>query len=273
MNPAPAVAVIISTFDQPDYLERVLPAISRQSRPPDEMLLADDGSGEATRRLFARWADQQSFRCEHLWQPHQGFRKTRILNEAIARARCPYLVFLDGDTLMHPDFVRDHGQLAQDRTFAQGHRVLVQRRAADWFGRGVFNRDRRRAFWQGQLSNLKVAYRWPRPLRRIRQDLHGIRGCNQGIWRADLLTVNGYNEDFEGWGREDSELGVRLMHAGIQRLDIRGWALCYHLWHEPLSRGQLPANDERLEQAMKTSVVTCVNGVNHHLPLDEHPAV
>jgi hypothetical protein len=147
----------------------------------------------------------------------------------------------------------------------QGHRALVKEQAAKSFGLAEFITDRRRAFWQGQLSGWKHCLRWPWPLMRRRQDLHGIRGCNLAIWRNDLLRVNGYNEAFVGWGREDSELAVRLMNQGVQRYDVRGWALCYHLWHPPASRAGLPTNDELLAQAQRDHVTRCTLGLSRHL--------
>jgi hypothetical protein len=117
-----------------------------------------------------------------------------------------------------------------------------------------------------QLRGLKHAYRWPFPLKRVRKDLRGVRGCNLAIWKADLARVNGYNEAFKGWGREDSELAVRLMNAGIKRVDVRGWALCYHLWHPPASRSGLPANDQLLEQAQASGATECELGLREHLP-------
>ena len=113
---------------------------------------------------------------------------------------------------------------------------------------------------------MKHAYRWPDPLRKARHDLRGIRGCNLGIWRDDLVRTNGYNEAFVGWGREDSELAVRLMNSGVRRLDVRGRALCYHLWHPPASRAGLPANDELLEQARRENATRCPQGLDQYLP-------
>jgi glycosyltransferase involved in cell wall biosynthesis len=260
-----SLGLIINTFEQPDYLGRVLGAMAAQSSAPDEVLLADDGSGEETRQVFRSWGAAQKLRIEHVWQSHEGFRRARILNQAIARSKSEYLVFLDGDTLPHPEFIADHLQLAQRGAFIQGHRALVKERAARWFGQGAFARDRQRAFWRGQLEGLKHAFRWPRPLCRRRTDLRGIRGCNLAIWRADLVQVNGYNEAFVGWGREDSELAVRLMNQGVKRLDVRGWALCYHLWHPPASRTGLPANDQLLEQAAASAAKVCERGLNQYL--------
>jgi hypothetical protein len=96
--------------------------------------------------------------------------------------------------------------------------------------------------------------------------LRGIRGCNLGIWRADLIRVNGYNEAFEGWGREDSELAVRLMNSGVLRRDVRGRCLCYHLWHPPADRSRVAANDALLDAALRTRATRCEPGLDRHRP-------
>lgn len=266
MNAGPTIALLINTYEQPDYLRRVLAAVARQTRLPEQVLLSDDGSGPETRSVFAAWSSGQRFQCEHVWQKHQGFRRARVLNQTIAKAGAEFLVFLDGDTVPHPRFVEDHQRLAIRGTFTQGHRALIGERAANRFGRNEFKADRRAAFCRAQLSGLKHAFRWPRPWRSFRRDLRGIRGCNLGIWRDDLVLVNGYNEAFEGWGREDSELAVRLMNSDRRRLDVRGWALCYHLWHPPVSRTALPRNDQLLEEALNSRIQRCKLGLDQYLP-------
>jgi glycosyltransferase involved in cell wall biosynthesis len=267
MKPACSLALVINTFNQPDYLGRVLAAVSHQTWRPDEVMLADDGSGAETRAVFEQWAAEMAFRTDHVWQKNEGFRRSRILNEAIARTRSDYLVFLDGDTVPHPRFVADHQALAADEFFVQGHRALIGQRAAKWFGKSNLSADRFRALRSGQLSGWKHAFHWPYPLRRVRHDLNGIRGCNLGIWRDHLVRINGYNETFVGWGREDSDLALRLMNSGIQRLDVRGWALCYHLWHPPASRGNLSANDRLLEETQREGAARCEHGLDRHLPI------
>ena len=262
----PRLGLIINTYNQPEYLARVLNAVAHQTSPPEEVLVADDGSGPETARAFTDWAAKQSFRCEPLWQKHEGFRRAHILNKTIARARAAYLVFLDGDTVPHPQFIADHRQLASRGWFVQGHRALIGESAARSFGLGEFAADRRRALLRGQISGVKHAFRWPCPLRSARRDLRGIRGCNLGIWRQDLVRTNGYNETFVGWGREDSELALRLMNTGVQRLDVRGWALCFHLWHPPASRGNLGANDQLLEETRRAGATRCEHGLDQHLP-------
>lgn len=262
MSQPPTVALIVSTFEQPDYLRRVLDAVSRQSRLPQEILLADDGSGEETKEVFSRWSAQQPFASRHIWQAHDGFRKAHILNRAVAATSATYLVFLDGDMVPHPDFIADHCAVARPAAFVQGHRALVEQKAADWFGRRALAVDRRRALWQGQLSGLKNAWRWPVPMVSEKNHLRGIRGCNLSLWREDMQRVNGYDEAFTGWGREDSEFAARLMNAGVRRLDLRGRALCFHLWHPPASRGQLPTNDGLLEHTIREKVSRCEHGLD-----------
>ena len=264
----PGLTLVVNTYNQPEYLARVLQAIARQSTRPREVLLADDGSGPETAEVFAAWAKGQPSRCEHVWQANDGFRRALILNRTIARARAEYLVFLDGDSIPHPAFVADHLKLAAKGLFIQGHRALIEQRAAAFFGLGDFKMDRRQALWQGQLRGLKHAYRWPFPWKRVRTDLRGVRGCNLAIWREDLVGVNGYNEAFVGWGREDSELSVRLMNRGCRRVDVRGWAICYHLWHPPASRSGLADNDQLLQEALTTKAAWCQLGLRDHLPAD-----
>jgi glycosyltransferase involved in cell wall biosynthesis len=260
------IALIINTYNQPEYLRRVLRAASGQVSRAEEVFVADDGSDEKTKEVFKEWAGRQSGRCEHVWQPHEGFRRARILNEAIARAQAQYVVFLDGDSVPHPRFIGDHRALARPGRFVQGHRALIRHGGSRTFGKGEFGRDRRDALIDGQLMGWKHAYRWPLALRRKRGDLHGVRGCNLGIWREDLVKVNGYNEAFVGWGREDSELAARLLNHGVARVDVRGWALCYHLWHEHVSRSQLEANDRLLAAAIAERRQTCDKGLSAHAP-------
>lgn len=265
MNPPPTIALIINTFNQPDYLERVLAGVARQTRAPDEVLLADDGSGAETRQVFAEWVAARPFRCEHVWQKNEGFRRSRILNRAVAAARSDYVVFLDGDSVPHPKFIADHGALATKGCFIQGHRALIEQKAAEQFGKGDFAADRFLALRTGQLKGWANAFHWPFALKSFRTDLRGIRGCNLGVWRDDLVRVNGYNEAFTGWGREDADLATRLMNSQVRRRNARGWALCFHLWHPPASRAGLPTNDRLLAETVGNAQQRCGSGLDQHL--------
>lgn len=259
----PTLALVISTYNQPDYLARVLAAVSRQTQAPDEVLLADDGSGKETEIVFSKWAACQRFSTRHVWLEHKGFRKARTLNCAFAQATADYMVCLDGDTVPHPKFIADHRALARVGFFVQGHRALVGRNAALWFGKNGSSTDPLRAFFATEYGSMKNAFRWPRAFCRTRASLNGIRGCNLAIWRNDLVRVNGYDEAFEGWGREDADLAQRLMNAGIQRLDVRGRALCYHLWHPPASRSEVAGNDQLLAKTIHEKRIRCEWGLHN----------
>ena len=91
--------------------------------------------------------------------------------------------------------------------------------------------------------------------------MHGIKGCNMAFHMSDLLAVNGYNEDFTGWGREDSELAVRLYNLGLKRKEHPFLASCFHLWHEDNQRTRLVENDEILASAIASGTRWCLNGI------------
>jgi len=264
----PTVALIINTAQQPEYLARVLKAVARQSDCADEVIIAEDGADNATRESVECSKLGTQTCLYHVTQEKNGFRRSRILNAAIARSEADYMIFLDGDTIPHPDFVRDHRGLARKGCFIQGHRALVGESAARWFGTGEFTLDRRRALLSGELKKWKHVYRWIAPFKRVLRDLDGVRGCNLGIWRSDLILVNGYDEGYAGWGCEDLDLASRLFHNGISRLDVRGRALCYHLWHPPADRTNLPANQSRLDQVILDRATRCCRGLDAHLSMN-----
>ena len=113
----------------------------------------------------------------------------------------------------------------------------------------------------GKVSGLLKGFRLPRPIIKVNQDMYGLLGCNLGIWREDLLVVNGYDEEFEGWGREDSDLGARLYIHGLWRKMVYGRALVYHLNHPENSKNQLKDNDRRLEESISKAKARCKNGL------------
>ena len=130
----------------------------------------------------------------------------------------------------------------------------------------IFRADRRRAFLQNQISGLKNSFRWPfRAFRKINHRLRGIRGCNLAIWRADFVRVNGYNEAFVGWGREDSELAVRLKNSGVRRLDVRGSGVML----PSLASARQPRRTRRqrrelLAKAILEKHTRCERGLDQH---------
>ena len=249
------VSVIVATYERPDFLERSLAGFLDQTRPPDELLVADDGSGQATADLVADVARRASFPVHHVWQEDKGFRKTRILNRAAVRATGEYLILTDHDCIPGRRHVADHLRAARRGCFAVGKRILLGPRGSEGFtGREGWGRILKLVF-TGQINKPHLLVRCP-PLVIRSRSLKGVRGCNFALFREDLERVNGWNEDFEGYGREDSELVVRLMRAGCVRRTPLHSCVVWHLYHDTSERGELQKNDPLLEAAHTAPLFT-----------------
>ena len=258
------LSLVISTYNQPAALAKVLQGVARQSRAPDEILLADDGSGEPTRELIDRWRRDTPAPVQHLWHPDDGFRKTVILNRAVAAATGDYLVFLDGDCVPHPHFVRDHAALAERGFWVQGRRCFVEERFVPDFVPG--NTSVSRWMLTGRITGAAKGLRLPWPIIRRNQEQRGIIGCNMAFWREDLLAVNGFDEAYTGWGvGEDSDLGTRLYHLGRPRKFCYGRAIVYHLNHPMMPRDHFAASRARLEDTIRSRKIRCERGLEQHL--------
>lgn len=259
------LSVIVTTYNRPGALKKVLEALYAQTRLPDEILVADDGSGPETRAVLADFDSRPVPVLLHVWQEDQGFRAARVRNMAVAAASGDYLVFLDGDCIPDRCFVSDHLALAEPGCFFQGKRVLVDEKRSPAFDvTDCFSFTRRFCHaLAGHLGNAHHVFRIPFfPGLKKGRGLSGIRSCNMGVFKADVRAVNGFNHDFEGWGREDSEFAVRLFKYGLVRKEHPFRAICYHLWHPENSRTSLSGNDRLLENALAADTHVCRNGLD-----------
>ena len=257
------LSLLVTTYNWPAALEQVLRSVGRQTLRPLEVLVADDGSGEPTRALVARMAAALPMPLHHVWQPDEGFRAARVRNLALARARGDYLVMLDGDMVLHPRFVEDYARLAGQGEFVQGGRVLL--------GPAASRRVLAGAPLPGPLSpdigNRQNLLRLPWLLKACSREQPGLRGtrsCCMGLWREDALRVNGFDERFVGWGREDSEFTQRLLNSGLRRRRMRCGGVAFHLHHEERSREAVGGNDALLEETLRQGRVRCERGIDGH---------
>lgn len=257
------VSVIVTTYNNPDYLARVLQCLSIQDRLPEEVIVADDGSGPATGELVRSMAEDSPFRLSHVWHEDQGFRAARIRNEALKASSGEYVIFLDGDCLVSRHFVSDHLRLSGKGFFIQGKRVLIGRELSmSISGREINSTSSMiRLALGGGISNLHHLIRLPFLPASIKVSHRGIKTCNMGVHRDDVYAVNGFNEQFVGWGREDSEFAARLYSLGLKRKDHPFMAVCYHLWHKENPRGNLEQNDAILEEAIAGGRIRCSDGI------------
>lgn len=261
------VALVITTYERPDALAAVLESVGRQQVAPAEIVIADDGSGPATRALVQRFSARSKVPTHFVTQPHSGFRVNRLRNLALAATALDYLVFIDGDMLLHPGFLADHIRLARRGFFTQGVRVhadetLTRALLADparpvhCWSRGLGGSRRIYLLRSAALSGITRAFA---------NGIIAIKGCNQAFWRDDLVRVNGFNEAFEGWGPEDKELAARLRHAGVRRQTLLFGGIALHLHHPPASRAALPANRALFENTVARRLERCERGVDAHI--------
>ena len=264
------VSVIVATYNRPDALNAVLRSLAHQEDRDFEVVVADDGSKPDTAAVVISWKGRVARRVVHVWHPDEGFRLATIRNRAILAAEGDYCIFLDGDCLARPDFVAAHRALAERGWFVTGNRLLISRVLS---GRILTEKlepeswtlaDWRRARRAGEIKRLAPLLSLPLgPLRRLRRlDWRGAQGCNLGIWRSDLVAVDGFEGGFSSWGRENSDILIRLMHAGIRRKDGRMAAGVLHLWHAEADRSRLQENEHLLQEVLSGDRIRARQGLS-----------
>jgi glycosyltransferase involved in cell wall biosynthesis len=262
----PRASLVIATYNWVEALGATLRTVRAQRVLPDEVVIADDGSRGDTLELVEREARSFPVPLIHVWHEDAGFRLGAIRNKAMARARHEYLIQLDGDLLLHPCFVEDHKRFARRGWYVQGGRALLgpqlTRRALEGYALRVNSLS---AGVRNRLNTIRAP--WLSAIVRGPQDpLVRTRGCNMGFWRDDIVRVNGYNEEIEGWGREDSELVARLQHAGIRRRNLKFAALAWHLDHPVPDRSALGRNHAVYERVRRERRTQCERGIAQYLP-------
>ncbi len=259
------VSLIVTTYNWKEALELSLRSALDQALPPLEIIVADDGSGPDTAEVVAGVKRDAKIPIIHSWQEDRGFRLARSRNRAIARARGNYIVLVDGDILLERHFILDHCKFARQGYFVQGTRVLLNRDLSEEIlrqgGLGP-------GFCASRVENRKNCYRcsllaWLFSFRSRR--IGGIKTCNFAFWKQNAIAINGFNEEFVGWGREDSEFTVRLLNSGIRRQNVRFNALAYHLWHPMNDRARLAENDRILERTIREKRTWCEKGIDQYL--------
>ncbi len=259
------VSLIITTYNRPDALKLVLKSALTQHRLPHEIVVADDGSGEETANVIREAAKESLVPILHAWQEDEGFRAAMSRNRAAAMSSGEYIVMIDGDMVLHPLFIKDHIEAAEPGTFVQGGRVLLNEEATK---EAVIKSRISFSIFSKSIKNRKNALRCPllsSLFSRKSRSLKGIRTCNFALFREDLLAVNGFDNRFVGWGREDSEFAARLLNSGMVRKDLRFAAIAYHLYHKESTREALKENDRRLERTIKEKLVRCEDGINRFM--------
>ena len=235
------ISILLATYNWPQALKLCLESLANQTDHDFEIIIADDGSTKETKDLIEKIKIAHPNSITHLWQEDQGFRKTTILNQAIAAAKGNYLIFLDGDCIVQPDYVARHRTLAQKGYLVTGSRVLLDesltKQLLSWpkwdfkvFGmhllsyrlNGGINK-----YWPLKIKLGNGSWRdykkfvWRR-----------IKGCNMACWKADAEAINGFDESMTGWGHEDTDFVFRLQRHHIKRKSGSWSTEVLHLFHQ-----------------------------------------
>ncbi len=269
-------AFIVLTYNRPDTLLQVLRGLVSQCGAQHEVIIADDGSSQASLDVLQKALPL--FQCPviHVWHPDTGFTASRARNLAASASAADYFVFLDGDCIPNPRFVEAHLDLSEPGFFVNGSRVLLSERLtqkiltnevdinkAHW---GDWLRWR----WSGDANKLIHLLQWPGMPFRMEKNFRWkkIRSCNFGVWRDDFFRVNGFDESFQGWGHEDADFVLRLHNAGVYRKNGFCATEVYHLWHRENSRSHELTNRQVVEQRSRTEIVRAAQGVGDALAAD-----
>jgi hypothetical protein len=267
---ASLISVIVTTYNREDALDAALRALARQSDRNFEIVVADDGSRPETARVVENWRSRLSLPLKHVWHQHRGFRGGEIRNRGIRASSGEICIFLDGDCLAGADFIAAHRRLYEPGWFVTGNRILLSRELtetvlskgspAETWSFGALLRQR----LAGGVNRLLPTFNLPLgPLRKLQHSQwQGAQTCNLAVARSDLDRVDGFDCAYTGWGLEDSDLVVRLLHSGVRRKDGRFATGVLHLWHPQNDRSQLPANRTRLDEVMSGARVRALRGLS-----------
>jgi glycosyltransferase involved in cell wall biosynthesis len=258
-------SLIVCTYNWPDALLLVLNSIELQSELPDEIVIADDGSGKSTSKVIDLFSKKTTVPVIHSWQTDYGCRIPHSRNRAIAKSSYEYTIVIDGDTILHKNFIKDHKRYAKHGVYIQGSRVLLQPE----FTLQVFENSsfKKPSFFLKQAKNKLNMIYFPFfsfLMSFIKtKNLNRIRGCNFSLYKKDILKVNGFNEEIKTWGREDSEFVQRLFNSGIYKQHLKFSGIQYHLYHKEGTHNS--TNDNILNETINNKLVSCSLGINRYL--------
>ena len=258
----------MSTYNWPAALRVVLNSVAEQSVLPNEIIVADDGSGKDTKAVIEQFRDEIRVPVSHMWQEDKGFRKSAILNKAVASSRADYIIQIDGDCILHPHFIKDHLARVKENRFLFGSRVNIKASAVA----EVLEMEKPRfSSFSKDIRNKTRNIRIPLVQRfySAKSKFSGkTRGCNLSYWRKDFIAVNGYDETMEGWGREDSEFVIRLLNSGVKGRRLRYGGIVYHIHHPEKSREFLERNSEIQKRTIGEKKIRCEEGIEKYLKKD-----
>lgn len=257
---APKASVIISTYNQPEWLCKVLWGYQQQTETDFEIIIADDGSDKETKKLIDDFKGNSTLKIKYVWQEDKGFRKTKILNKAILKSTSDYLIFTDGDCIPRNDFVEKHLQLKKRNCFLSGGYFKLSEEISELItkediaiqncfkSKWLLGKGLRKTFKLNKLTS-KGRKEWF--LNTFTPTKATFDGMNASAWKTDILKVNGFDERMQ-YGGEDREIGERLINLGVKPIQARYSLICVHLHHErPYKNEEAWIKNQSIRKATK----------------------
>ena len=254
--------LLISTYNWPTALDLVLKSILMQSKLPNSITIADDGSKEETKLLIDSYRNKISIPIKHIWQEDNGFEKSKILNKAIKTITEDYIIQIDGDVILHKHFIKDHLKFAKKGIFLFGSRVSINKSFSakvlnesilifSWFNKNLLRKNR--------MLRLPIISFFNKAKSKNSRKL---RGCNISYWTTDAKNINGYNQDFKGWGFEDFDFAQRLVNNGVKAKRLKHIAIQFHIYHKTAPKGNTEIGNSIQLETHKSKTKKCKNGIN-----------
>ncbi|HIP30370.1 MAG TPA: glycosyltransferase [Sulfurospirillum arcachonense] len=254
-------SLILTTYNWKEALALSLKSALSQSTAASEIIIADDGSRKDTAIMIKEMAKDSPIPIIHVWQKDEGFQLSKIRNKAIKKSTSDYIIVSDGDMILHSHFIKDHLACAKEGYYIQGSRVLMDESYSQKLLKNALFKTP--TFFSKHIKNRKNSLYLPFLTKQVcqkrSQQLKRIRGCNFSLYKKDIYKVNGFNEDFKTWGREDSEFVQRLYNIGMKRKNLKFAAIQYHIHHK--SGHASSENDMLLEQTITQKLTWCKNGI------------
>lgn len=259
------ISVIIAFYKNLPFLDLVLSGLQRQDYDDFEVIIAEDDDAAATRAYIAKRSVEVPYVLKHVFQEDKGFRKNRILNEAVMAAEGSFLVFLDQDCIPHRKCLREYASAAKEGIALFGRRVMMNEKLTRKL---VATGDRRLLSFYSHVKHGSARKEDGiyLPFFRKSSKRNGIMGCNWGLLKQHVVEINGYDEDYVTAGvGEDVDIEWRLIANGVRLQSMKHRAIVYHLHHAAHYSPDAPVGYALLKEKRAAGRVYCSNGLDQHI--------
>lgn len=257
------ISLIISTYNWPEALQLCLKSVMRQSLMPEEIIIADDGSTASTKEIIDLFRKTYKRKIKHIWHEDNGFKLAEIRNKAVANASGDYIVQIDGDVILHQDFIKDHKSFAQENSFVKGRRLMIGKTKSASL---LKNNSTSVSFLSTDVKMREHGIRIPFFnlifTSRKEKSADGVLGSNMAFSREDFVKVNGYNNSLKGWGAEDKELAQRFVNLGLVKRKVKYGAIQYHIYHPQSDNCKHDEQMREIEHLKVSKNTRCENGLD-----------